>query len=1078
MTERDIFMALLDLPDPTARAAYLDKACHGNAPLRAQVEALLRAHDTAGSFLGSPVVALPDPNTAATRELDGESSPDRHAHPEALPFLTPSRRPDSLGRLGHYEVLEVLGRGAFGIVCRAFDEKLHRMVAVKLLSTELADNATARQRFVREARAAAAICHEHVVNVYAVDEQPVPHLVMEYVCGQTLQDRLDRSGPVELKEVLRIGQQIAEGLTAAHAIRLIHRDVKPANILLENGVERVKISDFGLARAADDGTLTQSGVICGTPMYMAPEQAQEETIDHRADLFSLGSVLYVMCTGRPPFRAANTIAVLKRVCEEAPRPIREINPEVPAWLCDIISRLHEKKPDDRFASAREVAELLAKCLADVQQHGHVRSKVSALPVHVPSASASRPAPRKRYWAAAAAAVLLLGLVGLGLSEATGVTSMRGIVVRLFSQDGTLVVEVDDPQIGVTIDGADIVITGAGVKEIRLKPGEHKIQTSRSGKPLREELLTISNNGRQVVRVSREGELAAGPATPVAGGAPAPAVAPFDAKQAQAHQQAWARYLGANVVSTNALGMKLVLVPPGKFVMGSGKNEPGWDPREGPQHDVEISRPFAIGAHEVTVGQFKAFGKATNYVTETEKLGGALQWDFAAKVHKRDPAILWMKPGYEQTDEHPVVCVTWNDAQAFCKWLSDREGITYTLPTEAQWEYACRAGTTTPWSFGDQEGNLGAHAWSAANSEDRAHPVGQKQPNPWGLYDMYGNAWEWNADHVDADYYATSPRVDPPGAEAGSRAMRGGSRTDVPGQLRSAARGFLDQDVSNNVVGFRVVAAVRIPTTTPAANPDAATWEKSVALLPAEDQLKAVIARLHKLNPEFELTELRPRIVADQVTEFEVIGSGIRDLSPVRALPALRAMRCVADRTRKVVAPDLSPLKGMNLREVSLRGTDIADVTGLTGLPLVGLELSVTQVSDLSPLKRMPLQDLHVAYTPVTDLAPLKGMKLEELNIDGTQVEDLAPVKGQPLTHLNMRRTRVSDLSPLKGMPLVYLDYIGTPVTDISPLKDLPLKNVECDFQPARDAAILRSIKSLQTINGKPVEQFWRELGAR
>src|SRR5262249_389678 len=209
-----------------------------------------------------------------------------------------------------------------------------------------------------------------------------------------------------------------------------------------------------------------------------------------------------------------------------------------------------------------------------------------------------------------------------------------------------------------------------------------------------------------------------------------------------------------------------------------------------------------------------------------------------------------------------------------------------------------------------------------------------------------------------------------------------------------------------------------------ANLDAAEWEKSVAALPAEEQLKAVLPRLPKLNPEFVLVELRPRIVADQVTEFEVIGSGLRDLSPVRALPALLAVRCVANPSGKGVAPDLSPLKGMNLREVSLRGTNITDVTGLAGLPLVGLELTATQVSDLSPLKGMPLKGLHVAYTPVTDLSPLKGMKLEQLNIDGTRVEDLAPVKGQPLTHLNMRRTRVSDLSPLKGMPLIYLDYIG------------------------------------------------------
>src|SRR5262249_20062237 len=154
-----------------------------------------------------------------------------------------------------------------------------------------------------------------------------PYLVMEYVCGVSLQERLDRSGPLELKEVLRIGIQTAAGLAAAHAQGLIHRDVQPANILLENGVGGVKPTDLGRARAVDGAGLTQSGVGAGTPQYMAPEQAKGETVDHRADLFSLGSVLYAMCTGRPPFRASGSMAVLKRLCEDTPRPIQEINPE-------------------------------------------------------------------------------------------------------------------------------------------------------------------------------------------------------------------------------------------------------------------------------------------------------------------------------------------------------------------------------------------------------------------------------------------------------------------------------------------------------------------------------------------------------------------------------------------------------------------------------------------------------------------------------------------------------------------------------------------------------------------------------
>ena len=275
---------------------------------------------------------------------------------EVPAFLAPPRKPGHLGRLGHYEVLELVGQGGFGLVFKAFDEKLQRIVAIKVLAPELAASATARRRFVREAQAAAAVRNDHVVAIYEVnDEHSPPYLVMEFIAGVSLQDRLDRDGPLEVREILRIGLQTAEGLAAAHKQGLVHRDIKPGNILLENGVQRLKITDFGLARAVDDASLSQSGVIAGTPMYMSPEQAQGEALDHRSDLFSLGSVLYAMCTGRPPFRASGTMAVLKRVCEEMPRSIREINPEVPQRLCDIIAQLHAKKPEARFQSAHEVA---------------------------------------------------------------------------------------------------------------------------------------------------------------------------------------------------------------------------------------------------------------------------------------------------------------------------------------------------------------------------------------------------------------------------------------------------------------------------------------------------------------------------------------------------------------------------------------------------------------------------------------------------------------------------------------------------------------------------------------------------
>jgi serine/threonine protein kinase len=285
-----------------------------------------------------------------------------------LDFLEPSDNPASLGRLGNYEVLELLGRGGMGLVLKAFDPALHRPVAIKVLAAEYAANGAARKRFAREAVAAAAVVHDHVVPVHAVDANAArPYMVMSFIAGRSLQQRIDRSGPLELKEILRIGMQTASGLAQAHGSGLVHRDIKPANIMLENGVERVKITDFGLARAVDDSSVTQNGVLTGTPQYMAPEQARGEPVDQRADLFSLGSTLYAMCTGRSPFRADSSISVLKQVCEAEPTPIRSINPDIPAWLVGIIAKLHAKDPAQRFQSAGEVADLLERCLAHVQQ---------------------------------------------------------------------------------------------------------------------------------------------------------------------------------------------------------------------------------------------------------------------------------------------------------------------------------------------------------------------------------------------------------------------------------------------------------------------------------------------------------------------------------------------------------------------------------------------------------------------------------------------------------------------------------------------------------------------------------------
>ena len=329
-----------------------------------------------------------------------------------LRFLSPVDDPAMLGRLGAYEISGIIGSGGMGVVLKGFDRSLNRFVAIKVLAPHLAESAAARRRFSREAQAAAAVVHDHVVAIHGVSEaNGLPFLVMPYIRGHSLQRRIDDQGVFSVVEILRIGHQVASGLAAAHAQGLVHRDIKPANILLEDGVERLRINDFGLARAADDASLTQSGVIAGTPHFMSPEQSRGEAIDARSDLFSLGSVLYVLCTGRLPFRAETSYGILRRITDDVPHSIREINPEVPGWLEGIINKLLAKKRNERFDSAESVAKLLSECLAHVQQPTVMPLPETAVTL------APRPALNRRKSKGLASALRLVAgglFAGLGL----------------------------------------------------------------------------------------------------------------------------------------------------------------------------------------------------------------------------------------------------------------------------------------------------------------------------------------------------------------------------------------------------------------------------------------------------------------------------------------------------------------------------------------------------------------------------------------------------------------------------------------------------------------------------------------
>ncbi len=979
MSERSIFLSALDIHDETARQAYLDEACAGDAQLRTEVEALLKSHTTAGSFLETPAVeqvASVEPQTVLLGNSGDTDDPIKppflgpaaverdETEAAVLELLQTSEKPGSLGRLAHYEILEALGKGAFGVVLKAFDEKLHRMVAVKTMNPELAATSPPRKRFLREARSSAAVKHEHIVAIYAVEEQPIPYLVMEYVPGLTLQQWLDQHGPLDVTEVLRIGQQIASGLAAAHAQGLIHRDIKPANILLETGIEtRAKITDFGLARATDDASLTQSGLIAGTPMYMAPEQAKGQPLDHRADLFSLGSVLYTMVSGRPPFRAPNTIAVLKRVCEDTPRPIQEVIPEVPVWMCNIISKLHAKEPEDRFQTAKDVAEVLRQHLA------HLREPTKSprpAPVQLAIEPAAVVAPKDRTtrqttgWSTTTVALAVIGavllipmlcivlpIVGLIVPAYQAARNVKAPqeLIEVTQQPGTLTLpwvprtgsswhdaakainsqaewlplfngrdltgwrtNPDEP-VHWTVENGMLVsrlpqgavknssflltdrndyrdfhvrveakINAGGDSGLFFRFGEQgdaslqaQITTAPSGagsllrhatvvvpasqqvKPETWFTLEVIAQGPRVL-VLFDGQAAANwsdptgmtPAGPIgfesgfpgteffvrkvevksltAPRAPSPAVAPFTAEQAQTHQEAWASYLGVPLEYTNSLGMKFRLIPPGEFLMGSTPAEIEvalqdiGDDRllqdcvssEAPQHKVILTQPIYLGVHEVTQAEY-------------EKVLGSNPSHFAPTGAGKDAVA------GRDTKRHPVEMVSWNDAAEFCAKLSrqeqlqpfyDRAGETitplngsgYRLPSEAEWEFACRAGTTTKYWIGDTDEDLLQAGWLGGNSGSRTHAVGELKANPFGLCDMHGNVWDWVEDGWDPDFYGQfqeQPAINPHSSfSTGSqRVIRGAHWGHAASSGRASVRRTRETTFRADNVGFRVLLPV-------------------------------------------------------------------------------------------------------------------------------------------------------------------------------------------------------------------------------------------------------------------------------
>ena len=839
-------------------------------------------------------------------------------------------------------IVRLVGCGGMACVYEATQLSLERKLAVKILAPQLTEDQSALARFAREGRILADLRHPSIVEIYdrGMTDEGHFYILMEFVEGGSFRDAM-RSPTLDVYRKLELVCIICDALSHAHKKGVIHRDLKPENILVDRRGS-VKIADFGVAALPREGTganLTMTRALLGTPAYMAPEQRRgARDVDQRADIYSIGVILYELIAGERP--------------EGAFDPPGKRNREFPVDLDGIVMRCLASRPSDRFdtvddlaAEIRRAGELSKSPVYEMLPAEEVRAEpefVEPAP-YVPEPARSGPAaeeterrgiqPIRRVRLIDRRIRQVEGFLAqwqtfgeLVRTARTGERADESRFAQIQSRLSSMYEEVLSLLEHYRIPGHRVIeaaIADTTLHEISRLPDpsfEILMEDWRAGESLLRDLISFLRRARQRIlkmgflryywerytqnriavavsilvaiivgylvvaprvdfgRIWQTGKVeepeSAAPSAPPAEG-PAPeeqpeagaeepkpspdglAPTPEDTEgeierkplpddQPQGPTRPLLKGLRAKEGTTpepytntglalevihERTGIEMVFIPAGEFRMGSALTPeelnsqfPGGTPKnfadEHPLHRVSISRPFYLAKCEVTRGQFRAFAGETGYKTDAEKEAGVIgpiyRMDGRVGSWRPVPGLSWQAPGYEQTDAHPVACLSWNDAKAFCDWAD------LALPTEAQWEYACRAQSTTAFPWGDAPAEAQGKANVAGEGEKpnwrlgfkglrdgfpHAAPVASFEPNAFGLHDMIGNVWEWCADWYRADYYAESPIDDPPGPSSGSlRAIRGGSYISGPASCRSAARPSVRPVAEPGVVvdyGFRV-----------------------------------------------------------------------------------------------------------------------------------------------------------------------------------------------------------------------------------------------------------------------------------